>query len=423
MGKEAAAYYPPRGGRMPRGVRHGNGARKGHKFRNFVHRFANGPSSLYTLTVMRCHILFLAALLSVAVPFAPGQTKPARAKNVILLLADAGGIPSLNAASFLEYKAPQRLHIQSWPNLGLSDTSPVGNYVSDSANGMTSIVTGQKTRNGVISQGPDVVRGKKDGTWTKTVLEYAEEHGLATGVVTTQSIADATPAACYAHANDRGKWGEIFVQAFKPRFGDGVDVVMGTGRKRIGEQLEQLGTSFEKLAQEHKRPIVSRLQDVAPGNMRPIVVGDEIDVRAAALEALSILQKSKKGYFLMVEWDVHTDNPKAGLEHIIGFDKLAREIESKVDLKDTLILFTADHSFGFQMDGGSLDEPLLAGYDEWSAGDRKGNIRLKNVYVNRKHTGEEVVALATGAGASQVKGYFPNTKLFHIMLNAWGFKP
>lgn len=37
--------------------------------------------------------------------------------------------------------------------------------------------------------------------------------GLLTGVITTQSIADATLAANYAHSNDRAKWGEIFPHA------------------------------------------------------------------------------------------------------------------------------------------------------------------------------------------------------------------
>uniref|UniRef100_UPI0031D3FD14 alkaline phosphatase n=1 Tax=Sphingomonas sp. TaxID=28214 RepID=UPI0031D3FD14 len=172
---------------------------------------------------------------------APAQAKPQaqtarpvaqpktgrKAKNVILFLADAGGVPVLHGASLLGYGEPRRLGIQQWPYLGLSETSPVNAFVSDSANGMSSIVTGVKTYNGVISQGPDTVRGKQDGTPTKTVLEYAEQRGLLTGVVTTQSIADATPAANYAHSNDRKKWGEIFPQAFKPRFGDGVDVLFG----------------------------------------------------------------------------------------------------------------------------------------------------------------------------------------------------
>ncbi len=80
------------------------------------------------------------------------DAKPKRAKNVILLLADAGGIPTINAASIYGYNAPMKLFIQSWPHIGLSDTTPHGRWVSDSAAGMTAIVTGQKTWNGVISQ-------------------------------------------------------------------------------------------------------------------------------------------------------------------------------------------------------------------------------------------------------------------------------
>ena len=107
------------------------------------------------------------------------EAKARRAKNVILLLADAGGIATVNAASLVAYNAPQKLFVQSWPNVALSDTSPHGGWVTDSAAGMTAIVTGQKTWNGVISQGPDAVRGKQDGTVLKTILEYAEEHGLS----------------------------------------------------------------------------------------------------------------------------------------------------------------------------------------------------------------------------------------------------
>ena len=217
------------------------------------------------------------------------------AKNVILFLADAGGVSTLHGASLLGYGEPLRLHIQKWPHLGLSETSPVDAFVSDSANGMSSIVTGVKTRNGVISQAADTVRGKQDGTPTKTVLEYAEERGLLTGVVTTQSIADATPAATYAHSNDRKKWGEIFRQAFAPRFGDGVDVMFGAGRRKIGEQLAAAGTSFDQLSQRNRRPIYANLGDAPATNQRPVVVADRMDAHAATLKALDILEKSPKG--------------------------------------------------------------------------------------------------------------------------------
>lgn len=364
-----------------------------------------------------------AALLAILVAPSHAETKPKRAKNVILFLADAGGIPSLNAASWLAYQAPQQLHVQAWPHVGLSDTSPARGFVADSASGMSAIVTGVKTHNGVISQGPEAVRGKKDGPATKSILEYAEEHGLKTGVVTDQPITDATPAACYAHSNDRGKWGEIFPQAFNPRFGDGVDVLLGAGRQPIEKQLQAAGSSLEALATQYKRPIYATLEEATAARMRPIVVADQMDVHGATLRALDELQKSDKGFFLMVEWDAHTNDPKPGLERLIAFDKLVAEVEKRVNLDDTLLLFTADHSFGLRTRGEGNGGSILEGYDEWKASGVKDQpIRLKTILVDDAHTGEEVAAIAIGPGSERVNGFFPNTQLFHIMMNAFGWK-
>lgn len=370
-----------------------------------------------------------AAQAQAAAPAPAAQAATARpAKNIIVFLADAAGVSTLNAASLLAHGEPLKLHIQQWPHLGLSETSPVDNFVSDSANGMSAIMTGVKTRNGVISQSADAVRGQKDGAPTKTLLEYAEARGLKTGVVTSQSVADATPAAAYAHANDRRKWGEIFPQAFAPRFGDGVDVLLGAGRGRIGEQLAARGESFEALARTHNRPIHARLEAVPPGETRPVVVADRIDVRAATLKALDILQASPAGYFLVVEWDAHTDDPREGLRNLADFDRLIAEVERRVDTRDTLLLFTADHSFGLQVDGGRRGEDLLEGHAAWKAAAGGGDdddemVRLKNVLVNGSHTAEEVPALAIGPGAERVRGYFPNTHLFKVMMDAWGWAP
>jgi alkaline phosphatase len=345
-----------------------------------------------------------------------------RARNVILFLADAAGVSVLNAASLLGHGEPLKLRLQQWPHLGLSETSPVDSFVSDSANGMTAIMTGTKTRNGVISQGPDAVRGRQDGTPVKTLLEYAEERGLLTGVISSQSIADATPAATYAHANNRGAWGDIFPQVFTPRFGDGVDVLIGAGRQRIGEQLEAKGTSLNQLAALHGRPIHATLDDIPAESPRPIVVGDAVDVRLATLKALDLLEQSPSGYFLMVEWDAHTPDPQKGLQNMADFDRLIAEVESRVDLADTLLLFTADHSFGLQVDGGRRGEPLLLGYDAWkSSGSEDETVRLEHVLVNDTHTAEEVPALAIGVGAERVRGYFPNTYLFQVMMTAFGW--
>ena len=370
----------------------------------------------------------IVTVLLCACALAAGQPsgKPKHAKNVILLLADAGGLPVVNAASILAYDAPQKLFIQSMPFIGLSDTSPVGRWVTDSAAGMTAIVTGQKTRNGVISEDANVVRGQQDGALLKTILEYAEERGLSTGVMSNVSIADATPAACYAHANDRAKWGDIFSQIFSPRFGDGVDVVFGPGRKRIWASATEISKDLDALAKEHGRVIYSSLADVPPDAKRALaVLDDPIDHRAAAKLAISILAKNPKGYFLMIESDTHTDDPQAGITRLVDFDKLIRELSELVNPEETLLLFTADHSFDFRISGsGGPGLPLLSGLDEWKAQPadvRKQGLKLPYVRMNGNHTGEEVLVAAKGPGAEMIHGFFPNTYLFTVMMKAYGW--
>jgi len=369
--------------------------------------------------------IVISLLLCICPGFAKQKSKP-HAKNVIVLLQDAGGIGVLNGASIYGYNAPLKLFIQSWPQVGLSETSPASKWVTDSAAGMTAIVTGHKTNNGVLSESAEAVPGKSEGKPLKTILEYAEERGLSTGVVTNVEVADATPAACYAHVNDRTKWGEIFLQIFSPRYGDGVDVAFGAGRDAIYNAVNQSGKDLDEIAQQHHRPVYSSLNDVPADAIRALaVVNGEMDVPSAAHKAIQLLSKNKKGYFLMIEWDAHTDNPQKGLSHVVAFDKLIRELSGTVNPEDTLLLYTADHSFDFRIHGGGPDQPLLTGFEDWQkehAGEKKATIRLPYVRVDHTHTGEEVLATAKGPGAASIHGYFPNTYLFHVMLDAYGWK-
>ena len=130
--------------------------------------------------MLKRHLLVLSVC---GLTLCPANAQPAgKAKNIIVFLADAAGIPTLNAASAYGYGAPQKLYVQSWNHIALSDTSTASEWVTDSAAGMTAIVTGQKTNNGVLSQTSAAQRGKVDGAPLKTILEYAEERGLSTGV-------------------------------------------------------------------------------------------------------------------------------------------------------------------------------------------------------------------------------------------------
>lgn len=337
------------------------------------------------------------------------------AKNVILFLGDGTGLSTVHAASIYAHGKPQAFYIHSMPHLGLMETSAATTWNTDSAAGMTAIVTGQKTDVGVVSQGPDAERGVTDGTPLKSILEYAEEKGLSTGVVSNSPITDATPAACYAHSNERKKWGENFAQIVRPRFGDGVDVVIGPGRERILEQTREIG--FDAASELKANGYLfldmpeSLTASVGPQTNRLVALfekePEEFDLAQAVETALTILERSPKGYFLMVESNNHYKDIGKSLSLMAKFDEIIRDTAERVEGTGTLILFTADHSYDIQF-------PRKA---------EKGEDILPSMTVQGSHTAEQVLALAQGPGAERVHGFLSNTDLFHIMMAAYGWQP
>lgn len=346
------------------------------------------------------------------------------ARNVLLFLGDAGGIPTLHAASLYAYNEPRRLFIHRMPHIGLMETSAASSWVTDSAAGMTAIVTGRKTHNGVISQDDTAVRGKKDGRPLKTILEYAEERGLATGVVTNSSAASATPAACYAHVNDRRREGEIFAQLLNPPFGDGVDVVIGAGRTRILQEMRSFVADPEAALVQKGYAVAGSLERAPPSARRLIVLFEsgDFDLGAAALRAIEILSRNPKGFFLMVESDLHTNDVVRGLERAVEFDRIIERVSKRVQPQETLMLFTADHSYDLRIHGGRRGEPLISEAERAQRISGQESVTWKNLRREDDHTGEEVLVAAQGPGAERVRGVLSNTDLFHIMLAAFGWK-
>jgi len=360
---------------------------------------------------------FAAALLLLTASLVPAAEP--RAKNVILFIGDAGGIPTLNAASLYGYGQPQKLFIQSMPHFALMDTSAADVWVTDSAAGMTAIVTGQKTNNGVLSQSASAVRGKKDGEVLQTILEHAEEHGLSTGVLSNMTITDATPGACYAHSNDRNATGRIFAQILAPRYGDGVDVVIGAGRDTILKATESLGLKIEPALREKGYSVYDSLEAVSPRDRRTVALfnTNDFNLEVAVGKALAILEQNPNGYFLMVEWDTHTDVLRRGLDQAIALDNIIRKT-AETAKDDTLIIFAADHSFDLRLMGGRPGEPILP---EAADGSGSGPASKPNLRAGTAHTGEEVLVAAKGPGAERVHGFIANTDLFHIMMAAFGW--
>lgn len=355
-------------------------------------------------------------LLATSLSCAPARAQEAR--NIILFLGDAGGVPTLNAAGIMANDRPQSLFIQSMPNIGLSDTSALNNWVTDSGAGMSAIMTGQKTDSGMISVVP---KGAGGGVApVKSFLEYAEQRGLSTGVVTNMKIWDATPAACYAHVASRKDQDEIFRQMLAPRFGDGVDILIGKGQADAATSFAKRQTTPEQAFAKAGYKFGADPALVRAAG-RAAILRDADFAPIPAVEAtIGQLARNPKGYFLMVEWDMHTDNPQQGLRHVVEMDDMIRRVSAMAG-KDTLILFTADHSFALRMGGGVRGTPLAQQYAAEAA--KPGATIATNpvIGVEDGHTGEEVIAAASGPGAERVHGFFPNTRLFDIMMQAMGW--
>ena len=144
------------------------------------------------------------------------------------------------------------------------------------------------------------------------------------------------------------------------------------------------------------------------------------DLGAATQRAIDILSRNPKGFFLMVESDVHTDNVIQGLERVVTFDRIIQQTAERMK-SDTLILFTADHSFDLRIHNGKKSEPLITAAEKVTATDDVASIRFTNVRRDDDHTGEEVLVAAQGPGAQRVRGFLSNTDLFHIMMSAYGW--
>ena len=128
------------------------------------------------------------------------------AKNVILFVGDGMGVSTLTAARI--YQGQQqagnqggeenRLSFENFPYSALAKTYSANQQTSDSAPTMTAMITGVKTKDGLLSVSSNSIRANcasSKGNELVSAFELAEAKGKATGVVSTARVTHATPAA------------------------------------------------------------------------------------------------------------------------------------------------------------------------------------------------------------------------------------
>ncbi len=327
--------------------------------------------------------------------------------NVILMIGDGMGLPDVYAAMTVSDKP---LNIERCNIIGLQQTFSSNSYITDSGAAGTALATGNKTKNGSI--GVDSL-----GNPVKSILEIAEANDLATGIVSTSSITDATPASFVAHEPSRNSFEAIALDLLKTD----IDVFIGGGYNNFAKRTDKLNLLDSlKLRGYEVDTTMDMVMKSASGKIAGLTApfnnpfrlngrGDMLP--EATAKAIEILTKNKKGFFLMVEGSeidkiAHQNVADTLIDETLDFDK-AVGVALDFAKKDghTLVIITADHETG----GVIIVE-----------GDRETH-KVKLNFATHDHTAVMVPVYAFGPDAEKFSGIYNNTDIFQKMRSAFGF--
>lgn len=345
-----------------------------------------------------------------------------RAKNVILFIGDGMGVSTVTAMRILDGQMKGMsgeanvLSFEQFPNVALSKTYQTNLQIGESAGTATAILTGKKTKSGFVGMGAGAMPGNcasTKGHSQQSALEYAEQSGRSTGVITTTRLSHATPASTYAHVPERG-WEsdvdlteeakqqgckDIAAQLLDFAYGDGIEVAMGGGRIKFipRDMPDPEGADTEKGRQDGRNLPQEWLQKyknsayiwnqaqfdaIDPAKTDHLLAlfesshmqyeSDRLEDQAGepslaemTRKAIEILERNPEGYFLLVEGGRidhghHDGNAYQALHDGVAFADAVAVADQLSKESDTLIIVTADHSHPFTMGGyAALGNPIL----------------------------------------------------------------
>ncbi|MCD4729592.1 MAG: alkaline phosphatase, partial [Bacteroidales bacterium] len=293
---------------------------------------------------------------------------------------------------------------------GFSKTYSATDFVTDSGASGTAMATGEKTYNKALGVSVDTVP-------LKTILEIAEDHGKATGLVATSTITHATPASFIAHQPSRYNYEEIAEDFLKTD----IEVFIGGGLKHFnnredGQDLTQtlktngydVVTNPDGIVNSTSDKIAGLIYEDSPpkysegrGDMLP----------QSAVKAIVTLNRNSNGFFLMIEgsqidWGGHEKNTDYIVEEMLDFDRTVGEVLKFAEQDgNTLVIVTADHETG----GMTVNK-----------GDNE-NGEVQAAFTTDSHTGVMIPVFAFGPGSEDFCGIYENTEIFFKMKKAFGF--
>jgi len=323
-------------------------------------------------------------------------------KNVVVILGDGMGIGAVSAASQLLTPPGVPLAMERAPVTGLMHTWAADILATDSAAAATAMATGRKTDKGVIGLLPD-------GRAARTLFEAAHDAGLATAVVTTSALADATPGGFLAHVSSRDDYDKVLSQVLDSE----TDILIGgdwSGKAKAWSQpaYRHVVETAEERGLARGCSVVRAWSDVEaahppmiallpPRPEMPLHHGPPLAEMAD--RALAILEETGRPYVILIESEVtdeaaHSNDMAELLVAMRELDETVALVLDRVASRDdTLVLVVADHETG--------GPHLLEGeYDD-------GEVVVR--WAHGYHSSQLVPIFAFGPGSDAFSGVFDNT--------------
>lgn len=330
-----------------------------------------------------------------------------KAKNVILVVGDGMSITTLTASRIWQGQQAgllgeeHFLHFEQYPHSALIKTYNTNQQSPDSAGTMSAMMTGVKTRAGLISIGPEQDRTdckNSEKYHQQTLFEWGHDKGFSTGVVTTARLTHATPAATYAHSPDRGWEGDLLrhpnaywygcdsiaKQLVEKAYPAGLDIALGGGASKLEGYFESFQQQFGQQQLIQNQQQLLQLNSNSNRQSAPILgvfssghMAFELDrkkrsenkqpsLKSMAEQALKYLQNKQTPYLFVVEGARidqahHKGNAARALAETSMLAETVARLDELTDDEDTLIIVTADHSHSFVMAGyPKRGNPILA---------------------------------------------------------------
>lgn len=304
---------------------------------------------------VRCALAFLIAILilagcSAATPATTTQSTtattapalPEGIRNIIIVIGDGMGDAHLQLG---EQASGKELVFRDWTlihsNTNSFNSSGEAIKTTDSAAGGTALATGQLTTNGKVgrdSSGKDI----------KNIMEYAQEFGKSTGVISTDAVYGATPAAFSSHCSDRDDSTTIMYSQFASNIN-----LFCANKTDEARELRDFGTScgytyLTTFSDINKNMDQDKLYFQLPlaGSSPGMTLSDILP------SAMDYLDQDTDGFVLMVE-QAHIDkysHSNDALPTSRCVEMLDEAVSTILDWigerDDTAVLITADHETG-----------------------------------------------------------------------------